>query len=81
MDTPENLSKAVDKTAHTHTSAGVKPEHYSIVGECLLQAIMDVAGTDEQSPVIDTWGRAFITIAEILMAREKELYESSQHVA
>ena len=68
------LSKAVEKMASTHISANVKPEHYPIVGVSLLTAIKDVLGDAATDEVIEAWKEAYFFLADILIAREKELY-------
>jgi len=68
------LSKAVEKMAATHVKVKVKPEHYPIVGVSLLSAIKDVLGDAATDEVIEAWKEAYFFLADILIAREKELY-------
>jgi len=68
------LSKAVEKMAATHISAKVLPEHYPMVGVSLLGAIKDVLGEAATEDVINAWKEAYFFLADILIAREKELY-------
>jgi len=68
------LSKAVEKMAATHVKVAVKPEHYPIVGVSLLSAIKDVLGDAATDEVIEAWKEAYFFLADILIAREKELY-------
>ena len=68
------LSKAVEKMASTHVKVKVKPEHYPIVGVSLLGAIKDVLGDAATDEVIEAWKEAYFFLADILIAREKELY-------
>ena len=68
------LSKAVKKMAATHVKVAVKPEHYPIVGVSLLSAIKDVLGDAATDEVIEAWKEAYFFLADILIAREKELY-------
>lgn len=74
IDSPEKLLEPIEKIAQSHVNHAVKREHYSIVGKCLLKAIVEVTGCDPESDIIEAWGRAFMTLAEILMGREEELY-------
>ena len=68
------LSKAVEKMAQTHVRTSVKPEHYPMVGDALLQAIKDVLGTTATEEVMEAWKEAYFFLADILINREKELY-------
>ena len=68
------LSKAVEKMATTHVRTNVKPEHYPMVGVSILGAIKDVLGDAATPEVLDAWKEAFFFLADILIAREQELY-------
>ncbi|MBC8237341.1 MAG: hypothetical protein H8E76_03835 [Helicobacteraceae bacterium] len=69
------LSKAVEKMAQTHIRAKVQAEHYPIVGVSLLQAVKDVLGDAATDEVLEAWKEAYFFLADILIAREKELYK------
>ena len=68
------LSKAVEKMATTHVRVKVLPEHYPLVGGAILAAIKDVLGDAATDEVLDAWKEAYFFLADILIAREKELY-------
>ncbi|MDA3947034.1 MAG: globin domain-containing protein [Helicobacteraceae bacterium] len=68
------LSKAVEKMAQTHVKTTVKAEHYPMVGVSLLQAVKDVLGDAATDDVIEAWKEAYFFLADILIAREKEIY-------
>lgn len=70
------LSKAVEKIAQTHVRTSVKAEHYPIVGGALLEAISKVLGDAATQDILDAWGEAYFFLADILIAREKELYSA-----
>ena len=59
-----------------HVALQILPEHYPIVGTCLLRAIREVLGeaiaTDE---VIEAWGAAYWQLANILIGAEGEEYD------
>ncbi len=70
------LIKAVEKMATTHVNAKVKPEHYPIVGLALLTAVKEVLGDAATDQVLKAWEEAYFFLADILIAKEKELYEA-----
>lgn len=72
------LSKAVENMAQKHVTTMVKPEHYPMVGVSLLQAVKDVLGDAATDDVIEAWKEAYFFLADILIAREKELYAERQ---
>jgi len=68
------LAKAVEKMASTHVRVHVKPEHYPMVGISLLAAVKEVLGEAATDEVLEAWKEAYFFLADILIAREKELY-------
>ena len=74
IDNLAALSGAVEKMATTHVSAAVKPEHYPMVGVSILTAIKNVLGDAASDEVLEAWKEAYFFLADILIAREKELY-------
>ncbi len=70
----EGLDTAVEKIAVAHVNKNIKPEHYPMVGASILKAIKEVLGDTANDEVIDAWKEAYYFLAEILIAREKELY-------
>jgi len=67
------LGDALEKMAHSHVRAGVKPYHYPIVGVSLLAAVKEVLADAATERVLDAWKEAYFFLADLLAAREKEL--------
>ncbi len=77
IDNLEVLGGAVELIAHKHASLMIKPEHYPIVGENLLASIREVLGEGATDDVINAWGEAYGFLADIMIAREKQLYKEN----
>ncbi len=77
IDNLEVLGGAVELIAQKHASLQIKPEHYPIVGENLLCSIKEVLGDGATEEVISAWGEAYGFLADILMGRERQIYEAS----
>lgn len=75
IDNLDELGDAVGKMASTHVRTNVKPEHYPMVGESLLAAMSEVLGDAATPEILDAWGEAYFFLGDILIAKEKELYE------
>lgn len=73
----EVLGDAVSLIAQKHCSLGVQPEHYPIVGECLLAAIAEVLGDAVTAEVADAWGAAYQQLADILIGVEANIYKAN----
>jgi hemoglobin-like flavoprotein len=72
----ENLTGAVERMVARHVETGVKPEHYPYVAEALLPAIRDVLGEAATDEVLEAWGKAYWVLADILIGKEREVYNS-----
>jgi nitric oxide dioxygenase len=79
IDELGNLSEAVAQIVQKHCSLGVLPEHYDIVGTCLLQAIAKVLGDAATDEIIDAWGKAYGQLAGILIEAEESVYAATEH--
>lgn len=75
IDELQALGPLVGKIVHKHVALQVLPEHYPIVGRCLLESIREVLGaeiaTDE---VVAAWAAAYQQLADILIAAEENVY-------
>lgn len=74
IDKLEMLEKGIETMAVAHVKTNILPEHYPWVGEALLSAIKEVLGDAATDEVIAAWAEAYNFLAEVLIAREKELY-------
>ncbi len=79
IDKLETILPVVKQIAHKHRSLGVKPEHYPIVGEHLLQAIKQVLGEAATDEIIEAWGEAYGVIAGVFIDVEEEMYKEAKY--
>ena len=79
IDRLDALGPLVGQIVHKHVSLQILPEHYPIVGSCLLRAIREVLGaeiaTDE---VLEAWGAAYQQLADILIGAEEAVYAANE---
>ncbi|MEN3752232.1 NO-inducible flavohemoprotein [Mangrovibacter sp. SLW1] len=75
LETPEALSKAVEKIAQKHTSFSIQPAQYDIVGYHLLATLKEML--NPRQDVLDAWGKAYQALAEIFIRREAEIYQNN----
>ena len=64
----------VKKIGARHVAAGVKPEHYPIIGANLLAAIKEVLGDAATDEIISAWEKTYGVLAEIFIEEERKLY-------
>lgn len=77
IDRLENLGELASQIINKHVALQILPEHYPIVGSCLLQAIGEVLGADiATDEVIAAWAVAYQQLADILIAGERSAYDA-----
>jgi nitric oxide dioxygenase len=79
IDRLQALAPLAAQIVNKHVSLQVLPEHYPIVGACLLRAIREVLGpetaTDE---VIEAWRAAYGQLADMLIQAEATVYDARE---
>ncbi|MFS2127355.1 NO-inducible flavohemoprotein [Pseudomonas sp. Pseusp97] len=76
IDELEQLGPLVAKIVNKHVALQIQPEHYPIVGSCLLRAIREVLGEEiATQAVIDAWAAAYGQLADILIGAEESVYQ------
>jgi nitric oxide dioxygenase len=73
----EVLGPAVERIAQKHVGLQILPEHYPAVAESLLGAIKDILGDAATDEILAAWGEAYWFLANILIGREKQIYETT----
>ncbi|MGE0775164.1 MAG: NO-inducible flavohemoprotein [Sphingomonadaceae bacterium] len=72
------LAPAVERITQKHVGLQILPEHYPYVADALLGAIKDILGDAATEEVLAAWGEAYWFLANILIAREKQLYHETE---
>ncbi|WP_427185282.1 NO-inducible flavohemoprotein [Bordetella bronchialis] len=74
------LAPLASQIVNKHVSLQVLPEHYPIVGACLLRAIREVLGAETATDeVIAAWAAAYQQLADMLIQAEAAVYEARAH--
>jgi hemoglobin-like flavoprotein len=81
VDNLPALASAVERMARRHVETRVRQEHYPSVANALLPAIRDVLGEAATDEILAAWGEAYWFLADVLIAREGELYAESLAVS
>lgn len=75
IDRLQEIGPLAAQIINKHVALQVLPEHYPIVGTCLLRAIREVLGAEiATDAVIDAWGAAYQQLADILIGAEEAMY-------
>jgi nitric oxide dioxygenase len=79
IDRLDALGPLVGQIVNKHVALQILPEHYPIVGSCLLQAIREVLGSEVATDeVIDAWAGAYQQLANLLMGIEETMYSERE---
>lgn len=77
IDRLDALGPLVAQIINKHVALQVLPEHYPLVGNCLLRAIREVLGEAiATDAVIDAWAAAYQQLADLLIGQEEHLYQA-----
>ena len=79
VDRLEVLGSAVEGIAQKHAGLRILPEHYPIVGSNLLASIQEVLSLPADHEIVDAWGQAYGFLANILIGRERSIYEEQEN--
>jgi nitric oxide dioxygenase len=79
IDQLEKLGGLVSQIINKHVALNILPEHYPIVGGCLLRAIREVLGAEiATDAVIEAWAAAYNQLADILIGLEEKIYSERE---
>lgn len=80
IDRLEAMGPLATQIVAKHVALQIQPEHYDIVGACLIRAIAEVLGPDiATQDVLDAWTAAYVQLAEILIGAEAARYDEQAH--
>ena len=78
IDRLDVLKTALERISRRHIETHIKAAHYPAVADALLPAIRDVLGDGATDEILAAWGEAYWFLADILIARETQLYRETQ---
>lgn len=79
IDDLDALGEAVERIAQKHVSFDVQPEQYAIVGHHLIATLHELAPDAFTPEIAEAWTEAYGVLADILIGREKTIYNESEN--
>ncbi|MGR2738796.1 NO-inducible flavohemoprotein [Billgrantia sp. Q4P2] len=70
----EKVREVLATVVSKHVSLDIRPEHYPIVGECLMAAIGEVLGDAVTPKIADAWSTLYEELAGLLIELEDHRY-------
>jgi nitric oxide dioxygenase len=69
------LIPKLERMCHKHCSLGIKPEHYELVANYLIEAFGEVLGPVMTPECRVAWLKAYWMLAKMLIGRETQIYK------
>jgi nitric oxide dioxygenase len=66
LHAPHKFLKTVEDLARKHVAYGVRPQHYTFVGNALLRTLKKQLGPQFTVELCDAWTEAFKSVAKIM---------------
>jgi hemoglobin-like flavoprotein len=73
LDALDDIVENIVKLAHRHENYGVKPEHYTLVGEALLWTLERELGDQWNDELKFAWTMCYVSISTAMLQAMKEL--------
>lgn len=74
IDDLSAILPAAKKIGKAHCDAGIRPEHYPIVGKNLLISLKTMLGEKATEAFLDAWAKAYEEIASVFISVEQDIY-------
>lgn len=72
LDNPESILPAVKAMGERHNRYGALPEHYPVVGECLLWTLEKGLGDAFTPELKQAWGEAYELLSGLMIQAQKD---------
>lgn len=80
IDRLDQLGGLVSQIVNKHVALNILPEHYPLVGACLLRSIREVLGAEVATDaVIEAWAAAYGQLADLLIGLEESMYAEREN--
>jgi nitric oxide dioxygenase len=77
---PQKARETLEIVVNKHVALNIQPDHYPIVGECLMAAIGEVLGDAVTPEVADAWSELYQELADLLIGLEKQRYQAFEQL-
>lgn len=81
LDRLDMILADVEKLGERHNSYGARPEHYDVVGNCLIQTLSEGLGDKWTNEIEEAWLLAFSAVKNAMITAQRSQQEVSIHRA
>jgi len=75
LDKLDTILQDVQNLAIRHNKYGAQPEHYAVVGECLLATLEESLGRHWNKQVKDAWATVYGVLADAMIQAQQDSLE------
>jgi hemoglobin-like flavoprotein len=68
----EDILPDIDHLAASHNRYGAQPEHYAVVGDCLIKTLRDGLGTAWNSELQEAWITVFTLLKDAMIQAQQK---------
>lgn len=68
LEKPEENAAKLAELGARHAQYGARPEHYTLVVDCLIESMRELLGPDAGRPALDEWRLALRLISDQMIA-------------
>ena len=77
IDNPGALKTVIEHIAHKHTSFNIQADQYPTLGKYLILSLQELGGSEFTEDARQAWISAYDFLANMLIARERDLYQQT----
>lgn len=78
LDRLEDIIPDIQHLAAAHAGYGAQPQHYTIVGECLIRTLKDGLGESWNHELEEAWAEAYTILKETMIQAQTSHAQSMQ---
>jgi nitric oxide dioxygenase len=75
LDKLDTILEDVQRLAIRHNKYGAEPEHYAIVGECLLATLEEGLGAGWNNQLKEAWASAYAILSDAMIRAQQQSLE------
>lgn len=81
LDRLDLILSDVEKLGERHNGYGARPEHYEVVGQCLIRTLSEGLGDKWTEEIEEAWLLAFSTVKTAMISAQQSHREMADHRA
>jgi nitric oxide dioxygenase len=77
IDRLQDIMTDIERLGERHHSYGARPEHYDVVGQCLIETLEEGLGDKWTEELQDAWRSAFNTLKAAMISAQQAAHQNA----